>query len=113
MASADGYVCKFEATDEGGCGTRWNFFIGGQPVLTRNAGIADSIRLAIETASQVHVEYDAASQMVTQVQIVFRYICQSTDVKPCEPVHPPGTICDTRRYSSCNDDRAHKCDDIQ
>jgi hypothetical protein len=110
--TATGYVCKFEVTDDAG-GSRWNFFIGGQPVRTGNAEIAGSIRLAIETSSQVYCVYDDANgNAITQVQIVFRYVCEPKTVQPCEPTLPPQHLCVTHRYSPCDSRIAAICDDI-
>jgi hypothetical protein len=116
IRTANGYVCKFETTDEGGGVTRWNFFIGGQPVLTRNASVTDTIRLAIETATRVTVTYDHDdANAIVQVQMVFRYVCESRQIKPCPGVPGQQTdyVCETHRYDACDPERVRICDDIQ
>lgn len=107
-----GYVCKYEATDSGGS-TLWQFFVGGQPVTSINPDIAETMRLAIQTSSPVLVVHENST--VTQVQILFRYICELRTLEECDPAQPgqpkQKNVCETRRFAHCESGTA-KCNSI-
>jgi hypothetical protein len=111
MATIDGYIRVFEASD-GGTGdpvkTIWQFFVDNQPVTTTNPRLADTATLAVTTASKVRVTYDENnSNTISQIRMEFSYVCTSEpvhdcNIKPVEPP-PPGTkyVCETKRYAPC------------
>lgn len=97
-----GYVCKYEATDNGGA-TLWQFIVGGQPMTSANPDIAETMRLAIQTASPVLAVHENGT--VIQVQIVFRYVCEHRTLQECDPEQPgqlkEKNVCETRRFARC------------
>jgi 2-iminobutanoate/2-iminopropanoate deaminase len=76
MGSIEGYITVFESSD-GGTGdpvkTFWQFFVhvlggGTQQVTTENARLAETMRLAVETTSNVRVTYDDATKVMSQAR---------------------------------------------
>lgn len=108
MANANDYVRVFEASD-GGTGnpadTFWQFFVGAQPVTTKNALLAATMKLAVETEAKVDVTFDpAAGNKMSQARIEYRYLCEEQRITLCHPGPEPGPtrkICEGRRYSQC------------
>jgi len=106
MADIEDYVTVFESSD-GGTGepakTFWQYFVGAQPVSTKNALIAETMRLAINTNSKVRFIFDlAAGNTMSQARIEFKYVCNSRKIQPCEPPNSPQEICETIRYAPCH-----------
>jgi len=110
MATVDGYIKVFEASD-GGTGnpldTVWQFFVDVQPVTTKNERLAETAKLAVMTASRVRVTYDEANgNTISQIRMEFDYICTAEMVHNCNQTPPPepGTqyICETKRFAPCN-----------
>lgn len=109
MAAIEGHIDVYEASD-GGTGdpvqTFWQFFVGGQPVGTRNHRIAETMRLALETSSVVAVTYDPQNgNTISQARIQFKYICESRTLKACDRQPPEQSIeiCETRRVALCSE----------
>src|SRR5436309_1619703 len=97
MATKDGYIKVFEASDAGTgdpLQTIWQFFVDNQPVTTTNEHLAHAAMLAVKTASRVRVTYDAGSNVASQVRMEFSYVCTSESIRDCnqppEPPPPPG-----------------------
>jgi len=59
------------------------------------------MRLAIETASKVHVTYNDGTKVMTQARVEFEYACESVKIESCDPLPEPTTICMTRRFTRC------------
>jgi hypothetical protein len=111
MATARGYINVFEASD-GGTGdplnTVWQFFVGAQPVTTKNERLAETAQLAVTTASRVDVTYDPVNgNALSQIRMEFKYVCAAELINDCNhpanPQPPAGThyVCETKRYSPC------------
>jgi hypothetical protein len=110
MATIDGYIKVFEASD-GGTGdplkTIWQFFVDHQPVITKNPKLAETAELAVTTASRVRVTYDPADNTISQIRMEFAYVCTAEPIHDCNikpvPPPPPGTkyVCETKRYAPC------------
>lgn len=105
MLFIEDYVTVFESTD-GGTGdpakTFWQFFVGIQPVITKNPLIAETMQFAIKTSSKVRVSFDpAAGNTMSQARIEFKYLCDSRKIQKCDPNLLDGTICETRRFAPC------------
>jgi hypothetical protein len=87
---ATGFVDVFESSD-GGTGdptkTVWQFFVAGSAFITKNSNLAETVRLAIETNSQLMVTADA-NNTATQVRIAFKYQCTAQRVSHCEGSQP-------------------------
>ena len=87
MPNATGLVTVFESSD-GGSGdpakTTWQFFVGSQPVTTANHFLAQTVRLAVDTNSQVQVTFDATNTL-SQVRIAFTYTCETRRLEECKP----------------------------
>jgi len=82
----EGHVGVYESTDGGGK-QFWGFHVGdpATAVTTMNSAHAEAVRLAIETSSRVRVTYDEnKGNLVMQVRIEFKYICQSARYAACE-----------------------------
>jgi hypothetical protein len=81
----------YESSD-GGTGdpakTIWQFFVGTQPVNTTNQFFSQTIRVAIQTNSQVQVTFDNTTKALSQVRIEFKYSCETRRLAACkeEPV---------------------------
>ena len=93
-ADATGYVKVYESSD-GGTGdphkTTWQFFVDEQAVSTTNRYLAETVRLAVETSSQVRVTYDPQNgNALFQVRIEFEYACETRRLVPCKSSPPPG-----------------------
>src|ERR1700674_5044621 len=103
--TVEDYVLVYEASD-GGTGdprlTVWQFFIGAQPVTTKNPELAETIRLAVDSNSKVKATYDDQNaNTLLQARIVFTYVCESVQITGCGPVDEAKSICVTKRYSPC------------
>src|SRR6476620_5961509 len=106
MASVNNYVRVYEASDAGTgdpAQTFWQFFVGAQPVFTKNPLIAQTMRLAVKTESKVRVEYDPNNgNTISQARMEFTYVCDSVQIHECMPGStqpgPPRAICTTKRY---------------
>lgn len=91
MSNVTGHVTVYESSD-GGSGdpakTTWQFFVGTQPVNTTNQFLAQTIRVAIQTNSQVQVTFDNTTKTLSQVRIEFKYSCETRRLTACkeEPV---------------------------
>ena len=89
-----GYIDVYESSD-GGTGddskTVWQFFIKGQPLLTNNRCLAETMRFAIETSSPVEITYDEGSNIISQTKLKFKYDCETIRHAPCEPRGPKGS----------------------
>jgi hypothetical protein len=63
-----GYITVYESSD-GGTGdpakTAWQFFVGNQPVTTENHFLAETVRLAVETSSEVQVTFDEGNHKLS------------------------------------------------
>jgi hypothetical protein len=85
--NAKGFVTVFEASD-GATGnpedTTWQFFVGKKPVITKNHFLAQAVRLAIETNSQVQVTFEDPNTL-SQVRIEFNYGSEITRLAPVPP----------------------------
>ena len=92
MASVNDYVRVYEATDAGTgdpAKTFWQFFVGAQPVFTKNPVIAQTMRLAVKTESKVRVEYDPANtNTISQARMEFTYVCATQRYSPCQEQKP-------------------------
>jgi hypothetical protein len=103
-----GYIKFFEVSD-GGTGnplnTIWTLFVDGTRVTTTNERLAETARLAITTASRVDVEFDLASDVISQIRMEFRYVCTAELIQDCHqtPDPPSGTkyVCETKRFAPC------------
>lgn len=111
MANYKGFITVYESSD-GGTGdpnmTFWQFFVfdvaTSQAVAfrTKNRDLAKTMRLAIETNSQVEVFTDDTTNDMSQAKILFKYICESREIYECKPPEPGvKTICATERYAPC------------
>jgi hypothetical protein len=112
MAQVEDYIKVFEATD-GGSGdpakTFWQFFVGAQPVTTKNPLIAETMMLAVNTQSKVRVIFDPADgNTMAQARMEFSYVCNSRKIEKCQPPDSPAPddspaeICETIRYAPCH-----------
>jgi hypothetical protein len=89
LAIVLGKVTVYESSD-GGTGdpakTFWQFFIGNQPVTTTNPFLAETVRLALETNSELQATYDPAkANVLSQVRIAFQYACETRRLTECKP----------------------------
>lgn len=105
MANVEGYVTVFESSD-GGSGdpakTFWQFFVGIQPVGTRNPLLAETMRLAVDTSNKVRVTFDpSAGNTMSQARLAFEYVCNYRKIEKCEPPGLPQEICETIRFAPC------------
>jgi hypothetical protein len=103
-----GYIKAFEASD-GGTGnplnTIWTLSVDGARVTTTNERLAETARLAITTASRVDVEFDLASDVISEIRMEFKYVCTAELVQECHQTPPPpfGSkyVCETKRFAPC------------
>ena len=108
MADLEGYVTIYESSDGGSGDPRdiiWQFFVGPEPVNTKNPYIAETMRLAISTNSQVRVTHDPNNRTLSQARIRFKYICEALKIRVCKPDEPEPVeeeICETRRLAPCD-----------
>lgn len=87
-STVTGNVTVYESSDGGtGCPTKttWQFFVGTRPVNTDNHFLAQTIRLAIETNSEVQVTFDSATSKLSQARIEFKYSCETRRLAACKP----------------------------
>jgi hypothetical protein len=110
MAVEKGYIEEFKVST-GGVGnpldTTWSLRVGSfQVFTTRNEGIAEAARLAIETASVVEVEHHFSGE-IDSLRMSFEYVCTAEPIQRCHPLPPspgPGVDfrCTTKRISDCD-----------
>src|SRR6516162_7983794 len=109
IQTIEGYVTVYETSDGGSEDPRrtvWQFFVdpgigARQAVITRNNWIAETMRLAVKTASRARVTFDDVTHVMQQARIEFAYVCELTKVIPCQGAPEPKPICVTRRYVEC------------
>ena len=87
VSNVTGHITVYESSD-GGTGdpakTTWQFFIGTQPVNTTNQFFAQTIRVAIQTNSQVQATFDNTTNKLSQVRIEFKYSCETRLLAACK-----------------------------
>lgn len=90
-SSVVGYITVYESSD-GGTGdpakTVWQFFVDNRAVTTANHFLAQTVRFAVETNSQVRVTFDNGK--LSQVRIEFKYSCETRRLATCKQEQPPG-----------------------
>jgi hypothetical protein len=86
-STVTGHVTVYESSD-GGTGdpakTLWQFFVDNHPVTTENHFLAQTIRVAIGTNSQVQVTFDDMTKKLSQVRIEFKYCCETRRLAECK-----------------------------
>jgi hypothetical protein len=73
MAQIKGYITVYESSDAGTgkpANTTWQFFVGAQPVSTKNSFFAETVRLALQTNSMVLATFDGTNNL-SEVRVAF------------------------------------------
>jgi len=98
------YVTSYSSSASPG-GITWKFTVGPETLFTGQPEHAATMRLAIQTASRVQVNYDPGYNVMTSAKAKFQYTCHERKIVACasgEEKHGKETVlCETLRRAPC------------